>query len=184
MSTPSDVKHSYSAVAIILAISAALSVFLIWLIYFKTPVPLSQGTGFVKYLPAVNASLNALSGMCLVLGYVAIRRKRPQVHKRFMVAALVCSALFLCSYLVYHHFQGDTPFTGTGLIRPVYFFVLISHIVLSIVVLPLVLLTVFRALRSHFEQHRKIARYTFPLWLYVSVTGVLVFVMLHLFNHT
>jgi putative membrane protein len=100
-----------------------------------------------------------------------------------MVSALVLSALFLISYLTYHHFQGDTRFLATGLIRPIYFFILISHIILSVAVLPMVLITVFHALRGRFSNHKKIARYTFPVWLYVSVTGVLVFLMLNVFNH-
>ena len=101
---------------------------------------------------------------------------------RFMVTAVVFSGLFLVSYLVYHNFQGDTPFTGTGLIRPVYFFILISHIILSVFALPLALITVFFAWKNNFKSHKKIARVTFPIWLYVSVTGVLVFAMLKVFS--
>ena len=126
--------------------------------------------------------LNALAGTCLILGFLAIRNKRPETHKRFMFTALAFSALFLVSYLTYHHFHGDTKFMATGIIRPIYFFILITHIILSIAVLPMVLITVFHALRGRFENHRKIARFTFPVWLYVSVTGVLVFIILNMFN--
>ena len=173
-------QGSKKAVSVIIAISLAATAFLFWLIYFKEPS--EQTLAFVANLPAVNASLNAMSAICLTCGFVFIKRKNRRVHQRFMVAALVFSALFLVSYLVYHNFQGDTPFTGAGMIRPVYFFILISHIVLSVFALPMVLITVFFAYQSSFVKHRKIARYTFPIWLYVSVTGVLVFAMLKLFG--
>lgn len=180
MDTGAQASDSRSAVRSIIALSAAISIFLVWFIYFK--VPASSEGAFVGYLPALNATLNALSGMCLVFGYLAIRKGQTLTHKRFMATALVFSALFLISYLTYHHFHGDTKFLATGFIRPVYFFILISHIILSIVVLPMVLITVFHAMRGRFENHKKIARLTFPIWLYVSVTGVLVFLMLNVFN--
>ncbi len=183
MDLPARSESTRGVVRSIVIASIAVSVFLVWFIYFKTPVPDEEVSGVVRHLPAVNATLNALSGLCVTLGYLAIRSRRTLTHKRFMVAALVCSAFFLTSYLIYHHFQGDTPFVATGLIRPIYFTVLISHIVLSLGVLPLVLITVYRALKGHFELHRRIARITLPIWLYVSVTGVLVFLMLHYFNY-
>ncbi len=174
------IKGTKKAVSIILALSVAAILFLFWLIYLKEPS--AQTWPFVKYLPAVNATLNALSASCLVCGFVFIKRKNHKVHMRFMVTAVVFSALFLVSYLVYHTFQGDTIFTGTGFVRPIYFFILISHIILSVFALPMALITVFFAWQTNFKSHRKLARVTFPLWLYVSVTGVVVFAMLKLFS--
>ena len=168
------------AVAVILAISAAVFAFLVWLIYFKPSAGYSSDV--IGALPAVNATLNALSTAFLVSGFVAVRRRRYGTHVKFMAAALVSSALFLISYIVYHNFHGDTKFTGTGPVRPVYFFVLITHIVLSAVVVPLILTSLFLALSGRLATHRRVSRYTFPVWLYVSVTGVLIFVMLKLFS--
>jgi len=151
---------------------------LIWLIYFKpAPGELSAAT---SVLPAVNAVLNATSACLLLAGYRAIRRGRQAVHQRFMLAAFVASTLFLVTYVVYHSLHGDTPFQGVGVIRRVYFFILISHILLTTVALPMILITFAFALTGKFAAHRKIARYTLPAWLYVSVTGVLIFVFLRL----
>ena len=180
MEARSQVNDAKMVVRSIILFSAAVSIFLVWFIYFKAPA--SVDGAFIGYLPALNATLNTLSGMCLVFGYLAIRNQKPGMHKRLMTTALVFSALFLVSYLTYHHFHGDTKFLATGLIRPIYFFILVSHIILSIVVLPMVLITVFYALRGRFQNHRKIAKFTFPVWLYVSVTGVLVFLLLNTFN--
>lgn len=134
---------------------------------------------YIPYLPHLNAFLNSTSTVLLVAGYLFIRRRNIASHKRCQIAALVTSALFLVSYLVYHYYHGDTKFTGQGIVRPFYFAVLITHVILAIVILPLVLVTVTRALRGDFMRHRKIARWTLPLWLYVSVTGVIVYVMLY-----
>lgn len=164
----------------ILPLSAAISLLLVWLIYFKDAPP--SGPPWVASLPALNALLNSLSAACLVAGFVHIKRKRQRAHMTFMLAAIGFSALFLVSYVTYHHYHGDTPFLGQGPIRPVYFFVLISHILLSIVGLPMVLSTLFFALTSRFQRHRRIARFTLPVWLYVSVTGVLVFLILHAYT--
>lgn len=174
------VENTRTAVSIIIGISLAAIAFLFWLIYFKEPS--EQTLAFVSYLPAVNAILNSLCATCLVFGVIYIKRRNRTIHMRFMIAALIFSALFLVSYLTYHNFQGDTPFTGTGFIRPVYFFILITHIVLSIFSLPMALITVFLAWQQKFKTHRKLARWTFPIWLYVSITGVLVFAMLKLFS--
>jgi len=133
-------------------------------------------------MPTVNASLNGLSAVLLLCGYAAIRRRRTDVHKRFMLAACGSSSLFLACYLTYHAFAGTTRFAGTGWSRPVYFGILLSHTVLAVVILPMAIVTVTLGLRKRFERHRRIARWTFPLWLYVSVTGVLVYLFLyHLF---
>jgi putative membrane protein len=134
---------------------------------------------FLNYLPATNAILNSLSVICLVLGYVAIRKREKALHMKFMLSALTFSFLFLVSYLTYHTFHGDTLYHGEGVIRIVYFFILISHIFLSAVVLPMILTTVYYAAAGNFTKHPKIARITLPLWLYVSVTGVLVYLILY-----
>ncbi|MEZ4702457.1 MAG: DUF420 domain-containing protein [Rhodothermales bacterium] len=165
-----------SAIRGILAASLAASAFLIWLIYFKEPA--ADGGIDVSFLPALNALLNSMSAVCLALGYRAIRKREIPTHRRYMLGAFLFSGLFLVSYLIYHYYHGDTPFLGTGLVRPVYFTILISHIVLSVVVLPLALITLYFALSGRFDRHPRIARITLPLWFYVSVTGVLVFLML------
>ena len=133
----------------------------------------------VRDLPALNAILNATSAALLALGYVLIRRGRREAHQKVMQAALACSALFLVSYLTYHAQVGSVRFQGQGPLRTVYFAILISHTILAIVIVPLVILTFYRAFRRDFVRHRRIARVTLPLWLYVSVTGVIVYLMLY-----
>lgn len=130
-------------------------------------------------LPALNATLNALATVCLVTGWALIRRRRITAHRAAMLSALACSVLFLTSYVVYHAQVGSRPFTGTGPIRAVYFLILVTHVVLAAAIVPLVMVTVTRALRGRFAQHRAIARWTLPLWLYVSITGVVVYAMLY-----
>lgn len=132
-----------------------------------------------RALPAVNATLNATAGVLLVLAFLAIRKKRVERHRALMLSACAVSALFLVTYLVYHYFAGSTRFAGTGWTRPVYFSILISHTILATAVLPLVLVTVWRGLKMNVEKHRRIARWTFPIWIYVSVTGVAVYLMLY-----
>lgn len=133
----------------------------------------------VQDLPALNATLNAIAAALLVTGYVMIRRGRIEQHRRAMLAAFATSALFLTSYLIYHANVGSRPFTGQGPIRIVYFAVLITHVVLAAAVLPLALVTLNHGLRRRFERHVPIARWTLPIWLYVSVTGVVVYLMLY-----
>lgn len=130
-------------------------------------------------LPHLNAVLNAVSAIFLVAGFYFILRRRITAHLSCMIAAFSVSTLFLISYLVYHYNYGSVRFTGQGWVRPVYFVILITHIILAAVILPLVYLTLSRALRGDFGRHRRIARWTFPLWLYVSVTGVVVYLMLY-----
>jgi putative membrane protein len=127
----------------------------------------------------LNATLNALATVFLTLGFIFIRQKRIVAHRNCMIGALTVSAAFLTSYVIYHYHAGSVPFTGQGWIRWVYFPILISHIILAIVIVPLVLMTVIRAARQRFESHRRIARWTWPLWIYVSVTGVVIYVMLY-----
>ena len=133
----------------------------------------------VTDLPAVNASLNAISTVLLLTGYVFIRRGERQKHKACMIAALVTSTLFLTSYVIYHVQVGSVPFKGTGWIRTVYFAVLIPHVILAAAIVPPILITVSRALSAKYDKHRRIARWTLPVWLYVSITGVIVYLMLY-----
>lgn len=130
-------------------------------------------------LPHLNAALNATSGALLLAGFYFIRRRNVPAHRACMVAALLVSGLFLVSYVVYHYNYGSVRFTGQGAIRTLYFAVLVTHVILAAAIVPLVVLTVRRALRGDFARHRKIARWTYPLWLYVSVTGVVVYLMLY-----
>jgi len=128
---------------------------------------------------ALNASLNGTSAILLACGYAAIRNGKMKVHKAFMISAFVVSTLFLISYLIYHYRVGHVVFQGQGWIRPVYFALLLSHTVLAIVIVPLILITLRRAWLEQFDRHRVIARWTLPLWFYVSVTGVIVYILLY-----
>ena len=131
-------------------------------------------------LPAVNATLNGIAAFFIILGYVQIRRGAWRVHKRCMLTAMVASALFLTSYVIYHYnIRGAKPFPGTGPVRVLYYTILWTHIPLAAAILPLALVTTTRGLKSQLERHRAIARWTFPLWLYVSVTGVVIYLMLY-----
>jgi putative membrane protein len=167
-------------IALIGAISAAVVGFLFWLIYFKPAA--SYASDLVPKLPALNATLNGIASICLIAAYRAIRRRKVVAHIRWIVAALAASTLFLVSYVVYHHFKGDTKFLGTGVIRPIYFLILISHIVLSAIVVPMILTSLYLSLSGRLHAHRRVSRWTFPVWLYVSVTGVVIFIMLKAFN--
>jgi len=129
--------------------------------------------------PAVNATLNGSSAVLLLIGRWFIGRGRISIHRAFMIAALVTSSAFLVSYLYYHAHVGSVHFQGQGWSRPVYFSILISHTILAAVVVPMVIITLSRALRERFDRHRAIARWTFPVWMYVSVRGVIVYVMLY-----
>lgn len=174
-------KDEKNVIQIIGILSAAVIGFLFWLIYFKTGAEVGDKT-WVASLPAVNAILNTLTTTFLIVGYVLIKRNRIDLHKAAMLTATFTSALFLVSYITYHHFQGDTRFLGEGIVRPIYFFILISHILLSIVQVPLILATLYFAFTKKFIKHKKVAKWTLPIWLYVSVTGVLIFVFLRVFN--
>lgn len=129
--------------------------------------------------PAINAALNGASAVLIASGRVLIRRKLVVAHRACMIAAVVCSSAFLVSYLYYHAHVGSVHFRGQGIIRPVYFAILISHTLLAAVVVPLVIVTLARGLRGRFDRHRVIARWTYPIWLYVSVTGVVIYVLLY-----
>jgi uncharacterized membrane protein YozB (DUF420 family) len=133
----------------------------------------------VSDLPALNAALNGVATVFLLAGYWFIRRREIAAHRASMLAAVTASALFLTSYVVYHANAGSRPFTGTGPVRTVYFLILFSHIALAAAIVPMVLMTLSRALRQRFDRHAAIARRTLPLWLYVSVTGVVIYLMLY-----
>ena len=132
----------------------------------------------IMILPKINAFLNSLTSILLIGGFVAIKNKRIELHRKFMFSAIVLSVLFLLSYVAYHSIAESTPYGGEGMVRSIYYFILLSHILLAIVIVPLVLISFTRALSERFDKHRKIARITLPLWLYVTVTGVIVYLMI------
>ncbi len=134
---------------------------------------------YVPYLPHLNAFLHGTSAVLLFSGYLFIRAHRVAAHRACQISALVVSTIFLASYLTYHYYHGATRFTGQGFARPLYFTILTSHTILAVVIVPLIAITFYRALRLDFVRHRKIARITLPLWLYVSITGVIVYLMLY-----
>ena len=133
----------------------------------------------ISRLPLVNATLNAISGILLLAGYFFIRRRSVTAHKVSMLTAFLVSTVFLISYLTYHYHSGSVPFAGKGWLRPVYYTILITHVILAALVIPLALVTIYRAWRGQWERHKRIARWTLPVWLYVSVTGVVVYWMLY-----
>ncbi|HEY2973674.1 MAG TPA: DUF420 domain-containing protein [Pyrinomonadaceae bacterium] len=134
---------------------------------------------YIPFLPHLNAVLNTTSALLLLAGFRFIRLGRIQAHRNCQVTAVITSTLFLISYLTYHYYHGATRFAGQGLARPLYFTILISHTILAVVIVPLIVVTLYRAARGDFDRHRRIARWTLPLWLYVSVTGVVVYLMLY-----
>ncbi len=161
-------------------ISSLIVIVLLWLVYIKGAHNELSTTASV--LPSINALLNGLSASFLIGGYIAIRKRRVSIHKKSTVGALVSSTIFLISYVIYHNAHGETPFKGTGFIRLIYLFILMSHICLTTVALPLILVTVFFGFTSRFDAHRRIARMTLPVWLYVSVSGVMIFSLLKVFS--
>jgi putative membrane protein len=165
------------------ALNAVISIgaigFLIWLIYFHEPPP-SGTTSSV--LPSFNAIFNSTSATLLVLGLRAIRAGKRALHRQLMLGALTASALFLINYVFYHYSQGDTRFLGTGIVRPFYFFLLVSHIILSAVVLPMILTSLYLALTEKIAAHKRFSRWTWGGWMYVSVTGVIIYLMLHVID--
>lgn len=160
----------------IVAVSGAAIAFLLWLLYVHHAPPELAGT--LSFLPLLNAGLNACAAAALVVGFVLIRKRRIPQHRNAMITAFVFSSLFLLGYIAHHALHGDTRYPGHSPMRTVYLLVLASHILLSVIALPIVLTTFFFALTTRFSSHRRIARFTFPIWLYVSATGVLVYVLL------
>ena len=162
-----------------LGTTAVLS-FLVWLIYLR---PGSDDRNLaVSMLPALNAGLNAVCAIFLLLAFRAIRMGKEGLHKNLMITAFCISGLFLLSYVYYHSLQGDTRFLGEGWIRPVYFVILISHILLSVIMLPMIFSSLFFGITDNRRTHKRVARVTLPVWLYVSVTGVVIFFFLRSFS--
>jgi putative membrane protein len=172
---PNPDRSKLPEILISLASAAALG-FLFYLIYGRE----SSGaySGSVAFLPALNAACNAVTTVLIVLGLAAIGRGDKETHRRRMLSAFATSALFLIGYIVYHAVHGETKFPGQGFVRPLYFTILISHIVLSAIALPLILTTFWFALSNQLLRHVRLARWTYPIWLYVSITGVVIFFML------
>jgi len=176
LSTPPQVASDRRFYVFNGVISVAALSFLAYILLFHRGAP---GAGMdLRFLPAVNASLNALSAALLCAGYVAIRNRAQRLHKYCMVSAFAASSLFLLCYLTYHFVHGDTKYQGSGALRLIYFAVLGTHVLLSMSVVPLALTSLYFAAKGAFAKHRRIARVTLPIWLYVSVTGVLIFFML------
>ncbi|UZO81197.1 DUF420 domain-containing protein [Aquimarina sp. ERC-38] len=161
----------------------------IWILSITVPVAVAilfgvnlKKLGFdiqpLSFLPPIYATINAITALLLVVGLWAIKNKKIQVHKRIMQLAIACSVLFLLLYIMYHMTSDSTKYGGEGWMQYVYYFILITHILLSIGVIPFVLVTYVRAITGQYERHRKIARITFPIWLYVAVTGVIVYIMI------
>jgi putative membrane protein len=165
------------ALSVIALVSAGVVAAVAVLLLGRPPAP--GGTIDVSALPALNAALNATSAVLLAVGYVFVRRRQVAAHLVCMLSAFGVSTLFLVTYVIYHYYAGSRPFVGQGWIRPVYFALLVSHIVLAVAIVPLALTTIYRGLTGQFSRHRRIARWTLPIWLYVSVTGVLIYWMLH-----
>jgi len=180
MTTPSSSSSqsgSRAAIAAILAISVAATLFLFWLIYIH---PAAAASTEYAFLPALNAILNGLSAVALLIGFTFIKARNIKAHRAAMITAFIFSSLFLVSYILHHALHGDVRYPAHGDFRTFYLWLLASHIILAVVALPLILVTFFFSLSGRIPQHRKVARFTFPLWLYVSVTGVVTYVMLRL----
>ena len=160
---------------------SGISLFVLLVVAFLLLIPREPATSRldVSMLPALNAIFNGLTAVCLLVGYGFIRRRQIRRHRALMLAAFSFSTLFLVSYVILHLVVGSTPFTAQGWIRPIYFTLLISHVVLSAIVLPLALTTLHHGWFRAFAQHRRLARWTFPIWLYTSVSGVMVYLLLY-----
>ena len=169
------------AFGVILLLSGTVFAFLFWLVYIKQAAGVHSQ--LIAHLPEVNAALNSLSTVFLVSGLIAILRRNYSLHMKLMFSALASSALFFVCYVIYHNAHGDTHFPGTGWIKPVYYTILISHIVLSGVAVPLILGSFYLSLSGKYALHKRLSKFTFPIWLYVSITGVVVFLMLKEYVH-
>lgn len=165
------------AIAAILVISAAATIFLFWLIYIH---PAAATSAQYAFLPALDAILNGLAATALLIGYTFIRARRIRQHRASMITAFVFSTLFLVGYIAHHYLHGDIYYPPHAAFRTFYLWLLASHIILATVALPLILVTFFFSLSGRIPQHRKVARWTFPIWLYVSITGVVTYAMLRL----
>ncbi|HVN92637.1 MAG TPA: DUF420 domain-containing protein [Terracidiphilus sp.] len=179
VAAPNSIHRSSTgpAIAIILVVSAAASLFLFWLIYIH---PAAATSSQYAFLPAMNAVFNGLAATALLIGYTFIRARKIRQHRASMITAFVFSTLFLIGYIAHHALHGDVRYPVHAAFRTFYLWLLASHIVLATIVLPMILVTFFFSLTGRIPQHRKIARWTFPIWLYVSVTGVVTYAMLRL----
>ncbi len=177
MTTATPSTSTRPAIVAILAVSLAATFFLFWLIYVH---PASATSTQYAFLPALNALFNGLSAVALLIGYTFIRAHRIKAHRAAMITAFGFSTLFLVSYIAHHALHGDVRYPAHAALRSVYLPLLASHIILAVVALPLILVTFFFSLSGRIPQHRKVARWTFPLWLYVSITGVVTWAMLRL----
>ncbi len=177
---PSSFRTPLPIVVGIIGVSVLSSLFLSWLVYFHAPTDV--GGTHLTFLPALNAALNTCCTVALLFGLRFIRRREITAHRNSMFTAFLFSSLFLVTYITNHAMHGDMRFLGQGAIRPLYFTLLISHIFLSVVALPMILVTFYLSLSGRFPLHRKLARYTYPIWLYVSVTGVIVYAMLAVYR--
>ncbi|WP_340075314.1 DUF420 domain-containing protein [Leptobacterium sp. I13] len=164
-------EKKYNKWIVILSITIPLAVAVLFGIKIPNATPL-------KFLPPIYATINGATAFLLVLAYIAIHNGKKQLHERLMKSCIILSVLFLLMYIAYHMTSEPTTYGGFGIMKYVYFFVLISHIILSIAVIPLVLITYVRALSKRFDKHKKIARVAFPIWLYVAITGVMVYIMI------
>jgi putative membrane protein len=173
---PATQTTSRAPIATIVGISAVATLFLLWLVYVHPPS--QEFATRLLFLPALNALFNAMSATALIIGFSYIRKRNIAAHRASMITAFVFSSLFLVCYITNHALHGEMRFAGHGPIRTAYLALLISHILLSVIALPMVLITFFFSLTGRFPQHKKIARFTYPIWLYVSVTGVIVYAML------
>lgn len=163
-------ENKYNKLIVILSVTIPIVVAILFGVKIDAELPV--------FLPPIYATINAITALVLVLAFIAIKQGKIQIHERLMKFAIVLSVLFLVMYVAYHMTSDSTKFGGEGIIKYVYYFILISHILLSIAVIPFVLITYVRAITNNIERHKKIAKITFPLWLYVAVTGVIVFIMI------
>ncbi|QRM89096.1 DUF420 domain-containing protein [Lacinutrix sp. WUR7] len=164
-------EKKYNKWIVILSIAVPIVVAILFGVRIPNVAPLS-------FLPPIYATINGFTALFLVIAFVAIKKKNIVLHENLMTTAVLCSAVFLVLYVAYHMTSDSTKFGGEGAIKYVYYFILITHILLSIIIIPFVLITYVRAITENFERHKKIARITFPLWLYVAVTGVIVYIMI------
>ena len=163
-------EKKYNKLIVILSIAIPLIVALLFRVKIDVELPV--------FLPPIYATINGLTAMILVIAFIAIKKKNIVLHENLMTTAIMCSVVFLILYIAYHMTSDSTEYKGEGLLKSVYYFILITHIILSIVVIPFVLITYVRAITNNIEKHKKIARITFPLWLYVAISGVVVFIMI------
>lgn len=177
---PAHEERAGTIWAIAVFISAFIILFLVWLIYFQEPGEQAAGAGSI--LPVLNSCFNALSAACVAAGVVFIKRGRIRPHALCMIGATLASTAFLVGYLIYHYGYEHTVFSGPPAVRAIYLFILITHIILAAAVVPFVLVTLLQAARRQWNSHKRVARWTYPVWLYVSITGIVVFFFLRLFN--